>query len=158
MANVMEGTEQGEGRRVAIVVSRFNEFFTKQLLEGALAALRECSVADPDLDVAWVPGAFELPTVAQAMASSGRYHAVLCLGAVIRGETPHFEYVAGEAARGIAAISRQTGVPTIFGVITADTVEQARERCSTKDSNKGAEFARATLQMASLMEQLRAKR
>ena len=118
-------------------MGRFNELISAQLLEGALDNLRRHDVADGDVDVAWVPGAFEMPLVAQKLAASGRYDAVICLGAVIRGGTPHFDYVAGEAAKGIAKVSLDTGVPVVFGVLTTDTIEQAVERAGTKAGNKG---------------------
>jgi len=148
---VYEGHLIGEGLRIGIVVSRFNEFISNKLLSGALDALRRHGVAEQDIDVAWVPGAFELPLVARKLAASERYQAIICLGAVIRGATPHFEYVAGESAKGIAQVSLQTGLPVIYGVVTADTLEQAIERAGTKMGNKGWDAGEAALEMANLM-------
>ena len=140
-------------RRIAIVASRFNEAVTEQLIAGAREALREAGTGDPDL--VWVPGAFELPLIARELASSGRYDAVVCLGAVIRGETAHFDFVAGEAARGIADASRDTGVPVMFGVLTTDTLEQAMARAGGPEGNRGADAVRAALEMADLLERVR---
>jgi 6,7-dimethyl-8-ribityllumazine synthase len=154
MSRTFEGHLSALGFSFAIVLSRFNEFITTKLLEGALDALIRHG-ADPDtIDVIKVPGAFEIPVTAERLASTRRYDAVICLGAVIRGATPHFDYVAGEAARGVAATARKTGVPTIFGVITADTIEQAIERAGTKFGNKGFEAALAAIEMAHLFAQL----
>lgn len=150
MSRVLEGTLDGAGLRVCVVVSRWNEFVTRRLLEGAETVLRERGVADGDVTVAWVPGAFELPTAAKWAAASGRYDAVVCLGAVIRGETAHFEYVAGGAAEGIRQAAQETGVPVIFGVLTVDTVEQALSRAGGKDGHKGEEAALAAIEMANL--------
>jgi 6,7-dimethyl-8-ribityllumazine synthase len=150
----MRGGFEGRGRRVAVVASRFNEMIVSRLLKGALEGLRAREVADEDVDVAWVPGAFELPLVAHRMAASGGYDAVICLGAVIRGETPHFDYVAGEAAAGIRRAAEDTGVPVIFGVLTTDTLEQASERAGGAHGNKGWDAAMAALEMASLCERL----
>jgi len=149
-----EGKLVGAGARFALVVGRFNEMISTRLLDGALDCLRRHDVADDDVDVAWVPGAWEMPLVARRLAASGRYDAVVCLGAVIRGGTPHFEYVAGEAAKGIAKASLDTGVPVVFGVLTTDTVEQAVERAGTKAGNKGWAAAQTALEMASLLRQL----
>lgn len=156
MARIDEGSLNGEGLKIGVVVARFNDFITRSLLDGALSALRRHGVADEDIHVVWVPGAFEIPVAAQHMAQSGRYHALVCLGAVIRGATPHFDYVAGEAAKGIAAVARETGVPAIFGVLTTDTIEQAIERAGTKAGNKGYEAAVAAIEMATLVQRLRA--
>jgi len=150
VSRVLEGTLDGAGLRVCVVVSRWNEFVTRRLLEGAETVLRERGVADGDVTVAWVPGAFELPTAAKWAAASGRYDAVVCLGAVIRGETAHFEYVAGGAAEGIRQAAQETGVPVIFGVLTVDTVEQALSRAGGKDGHKGEEAALAAIEMANL--------
>lgn len=150
MSRVLEGTLDGAGLRVCVVVSRWNEFVTRRLLEGAERVLRERGLADGDVTVAWVPGAFELPTAAKWAAASGRYDAVVCLGAVIRGETAHFEYVAGGAAEGIRQAAQETGVPVIFGVLTVDTVEQALSRAGGKDGHKGEEAALAAIEMANL--------
>jgi len=154
MPQYLEGHFSAQGFRFAIVLSRFNEFITTKLLEGALDALIRHG-ADPDkIEVVKVPGAFEIPVTADRLASSHRYDAVLCLGAVIRGATPHFDYVAGEAARGVAATALKTGVPTIFGVVTAENIEQAIERAGTKLGNKGFEAALAAIEMAHLFAQL----
>jgi len=150
VSRVLEGTLDGAGLRVCVVVSRWNEFVTRRLLEGAERVLRERGLADGDVTVAWVPGAFELPTAAKWAAASGRYDAVVCLGAVIRGETAHFEYVAGGAAEGILQAAQETGVPVIFGVLTVDTVEQALSRAGGKDGHKGEEAALAAIEMANL--------
>lgn len=151
---VYEGHLIGEGLRVGIVVSRFNEFISNKLLSGALDALQRHGVAAEDIDVAWVPGAFEIPLVARKLAASERYHAIICLGAIIRGATPHFEYVAGESAKGIAQVSLQTGLPVIYGIVTADTLEQAIERAGTKMGNKGWDAGEAALEMANLLKTL----
>lgn len=143
-----------QGFSFAIVVSRFNESITARLLDGALDGLIRHG-ADPDkIDVVKVPGAFEIPVTVERLASSHRYDAVICLGAIIRGATPHFDYIAGEAARGVAAVARKRGVPTIFGVVTANTIEQAIERSGTKLGNKGFEAALAAIEMAHLFAQL----
>jgi 6,7-dimethyl-8-ribityllumazine synthase len=152
MTRTYEGGLPGAGRRVAVAVSRFNRLVTEPLLAGALEALRRHGVAAGDVDVAWVPGAFELPVVVQRLARSGRYAAVVALGAVVRGATPHFDYVAGEAAAGLGAVARQTGVPVAFGVLTTDTMEQALDRAGGKAGNKGAEAALVALEMASLLD------
>ena len=149
-----EGKLNGEGLKFGLVVGRFNELISGRLYEGALDCLRRHEVADDDVDAAWVPGAFEMPLVARRMAASGRYDAVICLGAVIRGGTPHFEYVAGEAAKGIAKVSLDTGVPVVFGVLTTDTIEQAVERAGTKAGNKGWAAASTALEMANLLREL----
>jgi 6,7-dimethyl-8-ribityllumazine synthase len=145
-----EGKLNGQGMKFALVIGRFNELISGRLHEGALDCLRRHEVADDDVDSAWVPGAFELPLVARRLAASGRYDAVICLGAVIRGGTPHFDYVAGEAAKGIAKVSLDTGVPVVFGVLTTDTIEQAIERAGTKGGNKGWAAAATALEMANL--------
>lgn len=147
---VYEGQLIGTGLRIGVVVSRFNDFITGKLWEGALDALVRHGVQREEIEVAWVPGAFEIPFVAAKMAGSGKYDVVLCLGAVIRGATPHFEYVSSEVAKGIATVSLQTGVPVIFGVITADTIEQAVERAGTKAGNKGWDAAVTGIEMANL--------
>lgn len=151
---VIEGSLDGAGLRVCIVVARWNEFVTRKLLEGAESQLGERGVQKDDITIAWVPGAFEVPTAAKWAAASGNFDAVICLGAVIRGETAHFEYVAGGAAEGIAAVSRETGVPVIFGVLTVDNVEQAMSRTGGKDGHKGEESAQAAIEMANLRKQL----
>ncbi len=150
----LEGSTDGAGMRVCIVVARWNEFVTRKLLEGALSGLRERGLHEADVTTAWVPGAFEVPTAARWAAESGRFDAVICLGAVIRGETAHFEYVAGGAAEGIARVAQDTGVPVIFGVLTVDSVEQALARAGGKDGHKGEESARAAIEMANLRKPL----
>jgi len=142
------------GRRFAIVVSRFNELVTRQLLDGALAAFRRHGVRDEDVDVVWVPGSFEIPVVARRLAGGATYGAIICLGAVIRGATSHFDYVAGQAAAGVARAALDTGVPVIFGILTTDTLEQALDRAGAKAGNKGYEAAVAAIEMADLMAQL----
>ncbi|MBE7518698.1 MAG: 6,7-dimethyl-8-ribityllumazine synthase [Thermoflexaceae bacterium] len=144
------GSSEGAGLRVCVVVSRWNSFVTGKLLSGAVAALLQRGLADEDITVAHVPGAFEVPTASRWAAESGRFDAVVCLGAVIRGETAHFEYVAGGAAEGIARVALDTGVPVIFGVLTVETVEQALSRAGGKDGNKGEEAALAAIEMANL--------
>jgi len=151
---IFEGQLVARDYRFALIVSRFNEFISNRLLGGALDALKRHDAAEDNIEVIWIPGAFELPLAAQMAARSGRYDAVICLGAVIRGATPHFEYVAGEAAKGVAKVSLETGVPTIFGVITADTLEQAIERAGTKAGNKGWDAALAAIEMADLKRKL----
>ncbi len=153
--STFEGRLWGEGLSIAIVVSRFNDLVTRQLLAGAEDGLRRHGVEAEGVDVAWVPGAFEIPLTARKLAESGRYQAVICLGAVIRGETPHFEYVATQVSSGIAQASLETGVPVIFGVITADSLEQALERAGGKMGNKGYESAASAIEMANLMRGLR---
>ncbi|MFA7466696.1 MAG: 6,7-dimethyl-8-ribityllumazine synthase [Desulfotomaculaceae bacterium] len=154
MVKVYEGHLVGEGLKFGIVVGRFNEFITNKLYTGALDALQRHGVAEQDMEVAWVPGAFEIPMVARRMVDIGRYDAVICLGAVIRGATPHFDYVASEVSKGIAKVGLDTGVPVIFGVITADTIEQAIERAGTKAGNKGWDAAVTAIEMANLTKAL----
>mgnify|MGYP006292240021 CR=1 FL=1 len=154
MTRILQGTFNGEGKRIGIVVSRFNEFITSKLLGGALDALTRHGVKEEDVTVAWAPGAFEVPLVAKRMAQSGKYNVVLALGCVIRGATPHFDYVAAEAAKGIGHVMLDTGVPVIFGILTTDSIEQAIERAGTKSGNKGADAAMGALEMANLLEQL----
>jgi 6,7-dimethyl-8-ribityllumazine synthase len=149
-----QGTMEARGRRFAMAVSRFNDLVTSRLLEGALLAFRQHGVAEDDLEVAWTPGAFELPLIAQRLATSRQFDAVLCLGAVIRGETAHFDYVAGECARGVQQVTLETGVPCIFGVLTTDTLEQALDRAGGKHGNKGWEAAIAAMEMAGLLDSL----
>jgi 6,7-dimethyl-8-ribityllumazine synthase len=154
MARVIEGQLTATGMRFGLVVSRFNDFISQRLLDGALDALTRHG-ADPDaIDVAWVPGSFEIPTVAKRLAESGRYHAVVCLGAVIRGATPHFQYIAAEVAKGVAQVAMSAAVPVTFGVLTTDTIEQAVERAGTKAGNKGADAAEAAVEMVNLLAQL----
>ena len=146
-----EGRLRGEGLSIAIVVSRFNDLITRQLLAGAQDGLRRHDVEEERVDVAWVPGSFEIPLVARKLAESGRYQAVVCLGAVIRGETPHFEYVASQVSSGIARAGLETGVPLIFGIITADGLEEALERAGGKMGNKGYDAAVSAIEMANLI-------
>jgi 6,7-dimethyl-8-ribityllumazine synthase len=150
----LEGTLRDGGRRFALVASRWNGAVTGPLVDGCLEALRGHGVAEDRITLAWVPGSFELPLVARRLASSGRHAAVICLGAVIRGETNHFDLVCGEAASGIAAASRETGVPCLFGVVTADTLEQALDRAGGKAGNKGFDAGLAALEMADLLARL----
>ncbi len=149
-----EGKVVAEGLKFGVVASRFNEFITSKLLEGALDSLTRHGVAEDAIDVAWVPGAFEIPLVASKMAESGRYDAVLTLGAVIRGATSHYDVVCAEVSKGVAQTSLKSGVPVIFGVLTTDTIEQAIERAGTKAGNKGAECAQSAIEMANLLKQL----
>ncbi|MGE5544345.1 MAG: 6,7-dimethyl-8-ribityllumazine synthase [Bacillota bacterium] len=150
MARVYEGQLLGEGLRFALVVSRFNEFITQKLLGGAMDALTRHGASPDDIEIVWVPGAFEMPLVAQKMTQKD-VDAVICLGAVIRGATPHFEYVSAEVTKGIAQVGLNTGKPVIFGVITADTIEQAIERAGTKSGNKGFDAAVTAIEMANLL-------
>jgi 6,7-dimethyl-8-ribityllumazine synthase len=153
-----EGSLLAPGGRFAVVASRFNRLVVDQLVEGARAAFRQHGVADEAIDLAWVPGAVELPLVARKLAESGRYEAVVCLGCVIRGETDHHEHVAGAAANGVQQVALATGVPTIFGVLTCATLEQALQRAGGKTGNKGSDAALAALEMANLIKQLEARR
>lgn len=155
MVKYYEGNFIGEGKRFGIVFSRFNDFIGRRLLEGALDALGRHGVAEKDIEVALVPGAFEIPVAAKALATSGRFDAIIAVGAVIRGATPHFEYVASEASKGIASVALQSGVPVLFGIITADSIEQAIERAGTKAGNKGYDAAIAAIEMANVMAQVR---
>ena len=148
------GVLLGEGLRFGVVVSRFNEFITVRLLEGAKDALIRHGVKEEDVEVAWTPGAFEIPLIAKKMAESGRYNAVVCLGAVIRGGTPHFEYIASEVTRGLGRVGLDTGVPITFGIITADTLEQAIERAGTKEGNLGFKAAMSAIEMANLSKSI----
>lgn len=140
----------GEGLKFGVVVARFNDFITSRLLEGAQDALSRHGVRDEDIDIAWTPGSFEIPLIAKKMAESGRYDAVVCLGAVIRGGTPHFDYIAAEVSKGIAKVGLDTGLPVILGVVTADTLEQAIERAGTKAGNYGSQAALHAIEMANL--------
>jgi 6,7-dimethyl-8-ribityllumazine synthase len=152
--SVSRGNPVGQGRHVAIVVARFHEHVTAKLLEGALAGLRAHGVADGAVDVAWVPGAFEIPLVARRMAATGLYDALICLGAVIRGETAHFDLVAAEAARGVAEAARETGIPLIFEVLATETIAHAEARAGGAHGNKGWDAAEAALEMADLLDAL----
>ena len=150
----LEGKVVSQGMKVGIVAGRFNEFITSKLLSGCLDGLRRHDVADDDVDVAWVPGAFEIPLVAQTMAASGRYDAVICLGAVIRGATSHYDYVCSEVSKGVATTALKTGVPVMFGVLTTENIEQAIERAGTKAGNKGFECATGAIEMVNLLRQI----
>jgi 6,7-dimethyl-8-ribityllumazine synthase len=150
MSVVYEGHLISKGLKYGIVVGRFNEFITSKLLGGALDALKRHGVEENEIEIAWVPGAFEIPLIAQKMAESAKYDAVITLGAVIRGSTPHFDFVCSEVAKGVSAISLRTGIPTIFGVLTTDSIEQAVERAGTKAGNKGWEAATSAIEMANL--------
>ncbi|WP_319588107.1 6,7-dimethyl-8-ribityllumazine synthase [uncultured Desulfobulbus sp.] len=152
MAHYLEGNLQGTGRKIGIVVARFNSFISEKLLEGALDSLLRSGVNTDDIVVARVPGAFEIPLVAQKMAKSGRHDAVICLGAVIRGATPHFDYVAGEVSKGTAQVMLDAGIPVLFGVLTTETIEQAIERAGAKAGNKGSDVAIAALEMINLLD------
>jgi 6,7-dimethyl-8-ribityllumazine synthase len=148
-----EGKLVAQGLKFGIIVGRFNEFIGGKLLGGAIDALKRHGVEESEIEIAWVPGAFEIPLAAKKMAKSNKYDAVICLGAVIRGATPHFDYVAGEVSKGIASVSLETEVPVIFGVVTTDTIEQAIERAGTKAGNKGYDAAVTAIEMANLLKQ-----
>lgn len=150
----LEGTVIGNGMKIGIVAARFNEFIVSKLIGGAEDALVRHGVETDDIELAWVPGSFEIPVVAQKMAQSGKYDAVLCLGAVIKGSTSHYDYVCAEVSKGVAAVSLNTGVPTLFGVLTTDNIEQAIERAGTKAGNKGYDVACAAIEMVDLMRKM----
>lgn len=154
MIKVYEGNLVAQGLRFGVVVARFNEFITSKLLGGAMDALERHGATKDDIEVAWVPGAYEIPLVAQKMAMSKKYDAVICLGTVIRGSTPHFDYVCAEVSKGVAHVALGTGVPTIFGVLTTETIEQAIERAGTKAGNKGFDAATSAIEMANLLRSL----
>ena len=149
----LEGRFQADDLRIALVLGRFNELITSKLMEGALDGLRRHGVKDANITAVWVPGAFEIPLATQAAAKTGNYDAVICLGAVIRGETPHFDYVCAEVSKGIAHVSMETGIPVMFGVLTTDTPEQAMERAGLKGGNKGFECAMGAIEMVNLLKQ-----
>jgi 6,7-dimethyl-8-ribityllumazine synthase len=151
---VIEGKLVGRDLSIAIIVGRFNHFITQHLLDGALDALHRHGINDDKLTVVWVPGAFEIPLIAKKLAQSKQYQAIICLGAVIRGSTPHFDYVAAEVSKGVASVGLETGVPVVFGVITTDNIEQAVERAGTKSGNKGWDAALTALELADLNAQL----
>ncbi len=157
MNKYFEGALLGEGLKFGLVISRFNQFITGRLLEGAQDALLRHGVSQENMDIAWVPGSFEMPLIAKKLAETKRYNAIICLGAVIRGGTPHFEYIASEVTKGIAKVGLETGLPVINGIITADTLEQAIERAGTKEGNKGFEAAVNAIEMANLMSKIAAK-
>lgn len=150
----LEGKLTAKNMKIAIVVARFNEFITSKLLSGCIDCLIRHEAADEDLTVAWVPGAFEIPMAAKKLAESGKYDAVICLGAVIRGATPHFDYVCAEASKGIAQVSMQTGVPVAFGVLTTESIQQAVERAGTKAGNKGVDCAMTAMEMVNLFKEM----
>ncbi|MFA5117076.1 MAG: 6,7-dimethyl-8-ribityllumazine synthase [Candidatus Omnitrophota bacterium] len=155
MAKVIEGNLIAKGKKFGIIVSRFNEFITKELLSGCMDELLRHGAQDADLSVIWVPGAFEIPVTASRLAKQKGFDALVCLGTVIRGSTPHFEYIASECAKGIAKISMDNGLPVTFGVITADTIEQAIERAGTKEGNKGRDAALNAIEMVNVLSQLK---
>ena len=152
MPKIIEAKLQAEGKKFVLVVSRFNDFITDKLLGGAVDCLLRSGARDKDVEIIKVPGAFEIPLIAKKMAATGRYNAVICIGAVIRGTTPHFEYVSAEVSKGIAKIGLESGIPVIFGVVTTDTIEQAIERAGTKAGNKGWDAAITAVEMANLIE------
>lgn len=152
---VFEGNMISQGKKYGIVVGRFNEFIGGKLLTGAFDALKRHGVSEEEIEVAWVPGAFEIPLVAKKMAKTGNYDAVICLGAVIRGSTPHFDYVSSEVTKGIASVSLDSEIPVIFGVLTTDSIEQAIERAGTKAGNKGYEAAATAIEMVNLLENIK---
>lgn len=154
MYKTYEGKLMGQGLKFGIIVGRFNEFISSKLLSGSIDALIRHEVAEDDIEVAWVPGAYEIPLVAKKMVHSGKYDAVICLGAVIRGATPHFDYVCAEVSKGIANVSLNAGIPVMFGVLTTNNIEQAIERAGTKAGNKGWEAAVGALEMANLMKEI----
>ncbi len=154
MVNVIEGKLSGKGFRFGVVVSRFNNFITDRLQEGAIDALLRHEVKENDIDIAKVPGAFEIPFVAKQMAKSKKVNAVICLGTVIRGDTPHFEYIAAEVSKGIAAVAMESDIPVIFGILTTETIEQAIERAGTKSGNKGWDASLSALEMVNLYNQM----
>ena len=151
---IIEGKLVSDGMKVAIVASRFTEFIVSKLIEGARDGLLRHDVAEENISLAWVPGAFEIPVVAKKLAESGKYDAVICVGAVIRGATTHYDYVCAEVSKGIATVSMQTGVPVMFGILTTDTIQQAMERAGTKAGNKGYDCALGAIEMVNLMKQI----
>ncbi len=155
MVKIIQGEMVVKNKRFGIVASRFNDFITQRLLDGCVDTLKRHGADENDISVVWVPGAFEIPPIAQRLANSKRFDAVICLGTVIRGSTPHFDYIASESAKGIAAVSLKTEIPTIFGVITADNLEQAIERAGTKDGNKGKDAAVTAIEMVNLSDKLK---
>jgi len=157
MPKRLEGQLEATGKKFGFVAARFNELVVHKLVEGAIDCIVRHGGKEDDIEIAWVPGSFEIPLAAQKMANSGRYDAVICLGAVIRGATPHFEYIASEVTKGIAQINLQTGVPTVYGIITSDTLEQALERAGTKMGNKGWDAALSAVEMVNLLPQIEGK-
>jgi 6,7-dimethyl-8-ribityllumazine synthase len=154
MTKIIQGDLSGKGLKIGIVAARFNDFITSRLVDGALDGLQRHGVAEADIDVVKVPGSYEIPLAAKMLARSKKYNAVICLGAVIRGATPHFEYVSSEVSKGVASVSQETGLPVIFGVLTTDSIEQAIERAGTKSGNKGWDAALSAIEMANVMKQL----
>ena len=152
--NILEGKLTAKGMRVAIVAARFNEFITSKLLSGAIDCLKRHEAADEDITVAWVPGAFEVPVAAKRLAATQKYDAIICLGAVIRGATPHFDYVCAEASKGVAAVSLEYGLPVAFGILTTENIQQAIERAGTKAGNKGADCAMTAMEMVNLFKEI----
>jgi 6,7-dimethyl-8-ribityllumazine synthase len=155
MVKTVEGNLIAKGKKFVMVASRFNDFITKELVSGCKDTLLRHGATEADISLAWVPGAFEIPLAAQRLAKSKSYDAVICLGTVIRGATPHFDYIAAEAAKGVAKVALDSGMPIVFGIITADTIEQAVERSGTKDGNKGRDAALTAIEMANLLTQLK---
>jgi 6,7-dimethyl-8-ribityllumazine synthase len=155
MNKVFEGVLQGKGYKFAVVVARFNEFITGKLLEGAQDAMKRHGVNDADIDIAWAPGSFEIPLVAKKLAETKKYDAIICLGAVIRGATPHFEYVANEVSKGIARVGLDSGLPVTYGIVTADNLEQAIERAGTKAGNRGFDAAVNAIEMVNLLKAIK---
>ena len=154
MPNIIQGDLTAKGLKFGIVTARFNDFITSRLLDGALDALQRHGAADKDIEILKVPGSYEIPLAAKMLAKSKKFNAIICLGAVIRGATPHFEYVSAEVSKGVASVSMEAGLPVIFGVLTTDTIEQAIERAGTKSGNKGWDAALAAIEMANVMKQL----
>ena len=152
MAKVIEGNLNAAGMKFGLVVSRFNEFLTSKLVDGAIDCLKRHGANEDKIDIAWVPGAFEIPQIAQKMAQSKNYDAVVCLGCVIKGDTPHFDYIAAEVSKGVAQVGMNSKVPVVFGVLTTENIEQAIERAGTKAGNKGSDAAKAAIEMANLMK------
>ncbi len=154
MAKTIQGQLIAKGKKFGIIASRFNDFITNRLLEGCTDILLRHGAKENDVEIAWVPGAFEIPLLAHRMAKSKKYDAVICLGTIIRGSTPHFDYIAAETAKGISHVSFSTGIPTIFGIITADSLDQAIERAGTKEGNKGSDAALSAIEMANLVDEI----
>ena len=154
MVKTIQGQLIAKGKKFGIIASRFNDFITNRLLEGCLDTLLRHGAKENEVQVVWVPGSFEIPVIAHRMAKSKKYDAIICLGTVIRGSTPHFDYIASEAAKGVAHVSFSTGIPAIFGIITADSIDQAIERAGTKDGNKGRDAAVSAIEMANLVDEV----
>jgi len=154
MTKIIQGDLSGKGLKIGIVAARFNDFITSRLVDGALDGLQRHGVAEADIEMVKVPGSYEIPLAARMLAQSKKFNAIICLGAVIRGATPHFEYVSAEVSKGVASVSQETGLPVIFGVLTTDTIEQAIERAGAKSGNKGWDAALSAIEMANVMKQL----